>query len=106
MFAPNRRQPIPRLADAGIGATATDAPTIARVLGCDGTEPIRRAVDRVIDALAAADPSHGVAQARAIGWAADSEARIAQVAERVLAEGGGAVEIARAVVAIGGRVVS
>lgn len=102
MFAPSRRQPIPRLTDAGIGAT--DAPTIARVLGCDGTEQVRRAVDRVIDALAVSDPSHGAAQARAIEWAADSEARIAEVAARVLAEGGGAAEIARAIVAIGGRV--
>ena len=99
MFAPSHRQPIPRLSDADIGST--DAPTIARALGCE-TSRVRAAVD----ALAAADPSHGVAQARAIGWAADSETRIAEVAAQVLAEGGGAVEIARAVVAIGGRVVS
>lgn len=98
MFAPSRRQPIPRLTDAGIGAT--DAPTIARALGCE-TSAVRRAVD----ALAAADPSHGAAQARAIAWAADSETQIAKVAAQVLADGGGALEIARAVVAIGGRVV-
>ncbi len=61
-------------------------------------------VRAAVDAIAAADPSHGVAQARAILWAADSETRIADVAARVLAEGGGPAEIAREIVAIGGRV--
>ncbi len=92
-----RRGRIAALADAGIGAT--DAPTIARVPGCE----ISR-VRAAVDAIAAADPSHGVAQARAILWAADSETRIADVAARVLAEGGGPAEIAREIVAIGGRV--
>ena len=89
MFAPKRRQSISTIAAfpeaACIGAT--DAPTIARV-----------------DTLAASDPSHGAAQARAIEWAADSETRIADVAARVPAEGGGPAEIAREIVAIGGRV--